>query len=105
MRARLDAGGAGRRRGSFCYFDYPIADLAGSTLGVVGDGALGKAVARIGEAFGMEVLFSSLQGRRGDGAALHALRGGHGADSDVITLHCPLTPQTRNPDHRARNSR
>lgn len=79
--------------GQFCFFDYPIRDLAGSTLGIVGGGALGSQVARIAQAFGMRVLQS---GRKGEPPA-------HGrvafdevlARSDVITLHCPMTPQTR----------
>ena len=44
--------------GQFCYFDYPIRDLAGSTLGIIGDGVLGRAVADFGRAFGTKVLFS-----------------------------------------------
>lgn len=79
----------------FCYFDHPIRDLAGSTLGVVGDGALGKSVAKLGEAFGMRVLFSDYKGTSGMGPLYtpfeQVLR-----TSDVITLHCPLMPSTRN---------
>ncbi len=79
--------------GQFCFFDYPIRDLAGSTLGIVGGGALGSEVARIAQAFGMEVLFAArkdappTEGRVAFGEVL--------ARSDVITLHCPMTPQTR----------
>ncbi|GGK26669.1 D-2-hydroxyacid dehydrogenase [Salinarimonas ramus] len=93
--ARSVTEGRWEEAGQFCYFDYPIADLAGSTLGVVGDGALGKAVARIAEAFGMEVLFSSYKGVAGMGP-LYTPFEEVMARSDVITLHCPLTPQTRN---------
>ena len=77
----------------FCFFDYPIRDLAGSTLGVVGGGALGSGVARIGEALGMTVLFSARKGEAaGEGrVAFEEML----ARSDVISLHCPLTPQTR----------
>jgi glycerate dehydrogenase len=89
------ADGAWQRSGQFCYFDYPIRDLAGSTLGVIGDGALGQAVADLGRAFGMRVLFSSYKGVPGMGPLYtpfeEVLR-----TSDVITLHCPLTPATRN---------
>ena len=46
----------------FCYFDHPIRDLANLDLGVIGDGVLGKAVAKLGEAFGMRVLFSDYKG-------------------------------------------
>ncbi|HEX6014151.1 MAG TPA: D-2-hydroxyacid dehydrogenase [Geminicoccaceae bacterium] len=79
----------------FCYFDHPIRDLANSTLGVIGDGVLGKAVAKLGEAFGMRVLFSDYKGTTGMGPLYtpfeEVLR-----TSDVITLHTPLLPSTRN---------
>lgn len=87
--------GRWREAAQFCYFDYPIRDLAGSTLGVIGDGVLGKAVAKLGEAFGMTVLFSDYKGTTGMGPLytpfLEVLR-----RSDVITLHLPLMPSTRN---------
>ena len=81
--------------GQFCFFDHPIRDLAGSTLGVIGDGVLGKAVADLGKAFGMRVLFSDYKGTTGMGPLYtpfeQVLR-----QSDVITLHTPLIPTTRN---------
>ena len=86
--------GAWQRSGQFCYFDYPIHDLAGSTLGVIGDGVLGQAVANLGRALGMRVLFSSYKGVSGMGPLYtpfdDVLR-----QSDVITLHLPLMPSTR----------
>ncbi|MDR5907121.1 D-2-hydroxyacid dehydrogenase [Franzmannia qiaohouensis] len=81
--------------GQFCYFDYPVGDLSGTTLGVVGDGVLGKAVAKLGEAFGMKVLFSSHKGVSGMGS-LYTPFEDVIRTSDVITLHCPLTASTRN---------
>jgi len=77
----------------FCYFDYPIRDLAGSTLGVVGAGTLGQAVAQIGRALGMRVLFAAHKGRT-DMGALYTPFETVLAESDVISLHCPLTPNT-----------
>jgi len=78
----------------FCYFDHPIRDLAGSTLGIIGDGALGRAVADIAKALGMTVLFSAYKGTSGMGPLYtpfeELLR-----RSDIITLHCPLMPSTR----------
>lgn len=79
----------------FCFFDHPIGDLAGSTIGIVGRGSLGKAVADIARALRMEVIFA---GRKGDPDPkapavpfAEMLR-----RSDVITLHIPLKPETRN---------
>jgi glycerate dehydrogenase len=74
----------------FCYWDQPLVELAGQTLGVVGMGRIGTAVARIGEAFGMRVLSHR---RRPDPASvpLEQLL----QESDVVSLHCPLTPATR----------
>ncbi len=84
-----------QRSGQFCYFNYPINDLSGSTLGIIGDGVLGRAVADLGRAFGMRVLFSSYKGVSGMGPLYtpfeDVLR-----ESDVITLHAPLMPSTRN---------
>lgn len=80
--------------GQFCFFDHPIRDLAGSTLGVIGDGVLGQAVAAMGRALGMRVLMSAFKGRA-DMGALYTPFDRVLAESDVITLHCPLSPQTR----------
>lgn len=62
-------------------------DLDGATLGIVGYGRIGQAVARRAEAFGMRVLWS----RSSSGASIDQLL----AESDVLSLHCPLTPATR----------
>jgi glycerate dehydrogenase len=76
----------------FCFWDGSLLELSGLTLGVIGYGRIGQAVARIGQAFGMKVLAC----RRGP------VEGAERADlervfreSDVITLHCPLTPDTK----------
>lgn len=79
----------------FCYFDYPISDLSGKVLGIVGDGALGKAVGKIAEAFGMRVLFSGYKGVEGMGPLYTPFEEVMRC-SDIITLHCPLMPSTRN---------
>lgn len=87
--------GAWQRSEQFCLMDYPIEDLHGATLGIVGSGALGSAVQRLAEAFGMKVLRAERKGAR-------AVRAGYApfetmlAQSDVITLHLPLTPDNRN---------
>ena len=74
----------------YSFWDTPIRELAGRTLGVVGLGRIGQAVARIGAAFGMRVLGCGL--RPGpDRVALDTLL----AESDVVSLHCPLTAASR----------
>ena len=78
----------------FCYFDYPIKDLAGSTLGVIGKGTLGQAVARIGQALGMRVLFAARKGASDQESGYTAFDE-FLAESDIITLHCPLNDHTR----------
>ena len=87
---------AGRWQSSdqFCYFDHPIRDLAGSTLGVIGDGVLGRAVADLGKAWGMQVRFSGFKGHASMGA-LYTPFDDVLAHSDIITLHCPLNDRTR----------
>jgi len=77
----------------FCYFDYPVRDLSGSTLGIVGAGALGQSVAQIGRALGMRVLFAAHKGRD-DMGALYTPFDTLLAESDIITLHCPLNAHT-----------
>lgn len=94
--AYRDAVRAGRWQAArqFCFLDHPIRDLAGSTLGVIGDGVLGQAVAGMGRALGMRVLFSGYKGRTGQGS-LYTPFEETLAHSDILTLHCPLTEQTR----------
>ena len=81
------------RSGQFSVFPYPIRELADRQLGIVGHGALGSAVARVGEAFGMQVVIANRPG----GGRAPGRRDLHGLlpDIDVLTLHCPLTPATR----------
>lgn len=79
----------------FCFFTHPIADLAGSTLGIIGEGALGQGVARLGQAFGMRTQFAAHKGATGLGP-LYTPFEEVLETSDVITLHCPLMPATRN---------
>jgi glycerate dehydrogenase len=79
----------------FCFFSHPINDLAGSVLGIFGEGAIGQRVAKLGEAFGMRTLFGAHKGVFGLGP-LYAPFDEVLATADVITLHCPLLPGTRN---------
>lgn len=88
------ARGRWQESGQFCLLDFPIVELAGKTLGVLGHGELGSAVGRLAEALGMHVLNGNLPGRppRPDRLELDELL----PRVDALTLHCPLTEQTRN---------
>ena len=77
----------------FCYFGEPVSDLEGKTLGIIGYGELGKAVARIAECFAMKVLLASrdeADSRPGRVDLTELL-----SSSDVVSLHCPLTENNR----------
>lgn len=84
------------RSQDFCYWDYPLIALEGLTLGIIGYGRIGRAVGRIGQAFGMKILatrHSPSNNTRNDRAQyvdLETLL----RESDVVTLHCPLTPES-----------
>ena len=79
----------------FCLQTHPIRELHDSTLGIIGYGALGQAVATLGRAFGMRVLISEHRNaptiRDGRTSFAETLRA-----SDILSLHCPLTDETRN---------
>jgi glycerate dehydrogenase len=87
--------GAWNRSDQFCFFTHDIGDLHGSTLGIIGEGAIGQATAAIGRAFGMRVLFADHPPPKMEGVTFtpheQVL-----AESDVLSLHCPLMPSTRN---------
>ena len=75
----------------FCFFDHPIGDLHGGTMGIFGAGSLGRATANIARAFGMNVLFAENVMRkkvRGNLKPVERVL----AESDVISLHCPVSP-------------
>lgn len=82
--------GAWGRSPDFCFWNYPLMELAGKTMGIIGYGGIGKAVGRVAEAFGMEVIASVSRNHEEGRVPLDTLL----ERSDVITLHCPLTPQT-----------
>ena len=76
----------------FCYWHGDLVELAGRTLGIVGHGRIGRGVAAVGRAFGMRVIHHRRQAS-GDPACvdLDTLF----RESDVVSLHCPLTPETK----------
>ncbi|MDH2997628.1 glycerate dehydrogenase [Pasteurellaceae bacterium LFhippo2] len=81
--------------GQFCYTDFPITDVRGSTLGIFGKGNLGTEVGRLAELVGMKVLYAEHKGAT-------TIREGYTPfeevfkQADIITLHCPLTETTQN---------
>ena len=81
------------RSPQFCLLDYPVRELRGMTLGIVGYGELGQGVARLGEAFGMRIMVSQRPGgapQDGRYPFDEVLR-----EADVISLHLPLLDTTR----------
>lgn len=93
-RSIVQAGGWSTAK-QFCLLDYPIGDLRGTTLGIVGHGALGKSMTRLAEAIGMKTLIAERKNemdlREGRTSFKEVL-----TSSDVVSLHCPLTNETRN---------
>ncbi len=82
----------------FCYWDYPLVELAGKTMGIIGFGRIGRRVAAIAAAMGMKVIAASRSKRDTPRDIEHfkwvdipqLLR-----EADVISLHCPLLPETQ----------
>lgn len=89
------AAGEWQRNKQFCFFTHPIGDIAGSTMGIIGSGALGNATAELVKALGMNVVYAERKGvsdcREGYLPFEKVLQ-----QSDVISLHCPLSDATRN---------
>ena len=79
---------------TFSYFPYPITCLSDKTIGIVGYGTIGSRVAKVADAFGMRVIVHS-RTRKADCSYrfvdVYTLL----KESDIVTLHCPLTPETK----------
>lgn len=77
----------------FCLLDHPIVELAGKRLGIIGFGAIGQAVAKLGEALGMEIMIAARPGStvtpQGRTELTRVIR-----EADVLSLHCPLNEET-----------
>ena len=86
--------GAWQNADGFCLLDYPVRELGGKTLGIIGYGELGKAVATTARAFGMHILVAQRRGAPPDPGRvpLDKLL----SESDIISVHGPLTDATRN---------
>ena len=87
--------GEWKKADQFCFFNHEIRELHNSTLGIIGEGAIGQGVANIARGFNMNILFAAHKGVKGLGPMYtpweEVLE-----TSDVITLHSPLLPQTKN---------
>ena len=101
LHAQTVRDGKWTRSPDFCYWDRPLIELNGLTLGIVGYGRIGQAVGALGRAFGMKVITSSR--RKVEGADTVSLEDLF-RQSDVISLHCPLTPETNGLINRERLS-
>lgn len=92
-----DAVHAGRWENSadFCFWDYPLIELAGKTIGLIGFGRIGQATARAASALGMHVLaYDAYESDAGRALASYVSLDDLLVQSDVISLHCPLTSET-----------
>jgi glycerate dehydrogenase len=78
----------------FCYWDYPLVELDGLTLGIIGFGSTGQAVAQRARAFGMKVIAATRTPRQAEGIEFCSMDDVF-ARSDILSLHCSLTDETR----------
>lgn len=91
--------GRWQRSEDFCFWDYPLMELAGKTVGIIGYGHIGKAAARLAGAFGMKVIacrrpgHSVLENVQDDGVSMVTIEELF-ERADVISVHCPLFPET-----------
>jgi len=80
----------------FCFWDYPLIELSGKTLGIIGFGRIGQRTAQIAGAFGMKVLaFDEYTDEKAGAYGMYVSLDELLASSDVISLHCPLLPSTQ----------
>lgn len=80
----------------FCFWDYPLIELAGKTMGIIGFGRIGRKTGAIAKALGMRILATgSRPTPEGEAIAEYVTMEELLAQADVISLHCPLFPQTK----------
>jgi len=94
--AELVRQGTWQKSPIYTVLEYPISELYGKKLGIIGYGSIGRAVAKIAQGFGMEILISARAGLSGPAPQGRVPLDNLLATADIITLHCPLTPETRN---------
>ena len=80
----------------WCYWDYPLIELDGKTMGIIGFGRIGQTTGKIAKAMGMKILaYDNFQSESGKAIAEYVDLDTLLAQSDVISLHCPLFPETQ----------
>ena len=80
----------------WCFWDYPLIELAGKTLGIIGFGRIGQTTGRIARSMGMKVIaYDELQSLSGKEIGTYVDLDTLYAQSEVIALHCPLFPSTK----------
>jgi glycerate dehydrogenase len=79
----------------FCYWNFPLIELQGLTLGIIGLGRIGQIVARIAISFGMNVIYFDPLPRDPSPGSQPVTLDDLFQNSDIISLHCPLTPKTQ----------
>ena len=87
--------GAWEQSIDWCYWDYPLIELAGKTMGIIGFGRIGQMTGRVAAALGMDVIAYDTYKDPSIDKSLYVSLDDLFARSDVITLHCPLFPETR----------
>ena len=88
--------GRWEKAGHFCFWDYPLIELAGKTMGFIGFGRIGQAAAALAKAFGMRVLAHDMYPNdAGKALAEYVSLDALLAEADVISLHCPLTEESK----------
>ena len=86
--------GVWQKAEQFCFFTHDIGDLFGATMGIIGEGAIGQGTAMIARGFGMRVIFSDHASLKKTNVEFIPFENVL-AESDVLSLHCPMTPATR----------
>lgn len=88
--------GEWQKSNNFCMLEYPIDELSNMTMGIIGYGELGENVANMAKHFGMKVMIAKRKGRNKATRKEHVTLRDLLKNSDVISLHCPLTDETSN---------
>ena len=95
LHADAVASGEWAKSPDFSFWRAPLIDLEGKTLVILGMGTIGRRVAKVGDALGMRVIAAQSPGRDYDSDSMHIPLPDALPQADVVSLHCPLKPETR----------